>query len=210
MAMNESNAVLARQFQQHDESAFSKLVSRHHGLVFNVCMRILGHRQDAEDATQETFSRVAKYLGRWDSRRPLEPWLVAIAGNRCRTFLAARRSHQSLCPAVEPVIDDVAVTQDAELLREELNLALAQIPTLHRRAFELFHECSLSYVEIAAELGCPVGTVKTWVHRARASVIARLSQREVVVRPRPGGTAESGRVTAGVECDSEREGRRVV
>lgn len=182
--MNESNALLAEQIQQNDDRAFAKLVGRHQSLVFRVCLKILGHRQDAEDVTQETFSRVAKYLHRWDSRRPLEPWLIAIAGNRCRTFLAKRRVHQRLSPAVEPASDQVVAERNADILREEVHLALAQIPSRQRRAFELFHEQSMSYAEIASELGCPIGTAKTWVHRARVSVIQQLQQREVVNGPR--------------------------
>ena len=178
--MNESNALLARKFQENDQSAFAKLVGRHHALVFRVCLRILQHRQDAEDATQETFSRVAKYLHRWDSRRPLEPWLVAIAGNRCRSFLASRRVHQALSPALEPISNQPGAERAADVLREELYLALARIPASQSRAFVLFHEQALSYAEIAAELKCPVGTVKTWVHRAREKVIQQLHQREVV------------------------------
>lgn len=178
--MNESNALLARRFQQNDELAFSKLVGRHHSLVFRVCLRILGHRQDAEDATQETFSRLARYLHRWDSRRPLEPWLVAIAGNRCRTLLASKRAFQSLNASVEPVT--VAAQQDhaAESLREELDLALRQLPDCQREAFRLFHEQSLSYAEIADRMNCPLGTVKTWVHRARAGILDHLRERDVV------------------------------
>jgi RNA polymerase sigma-70 factor (ECF subfamily) len=181
--MNESNALLAQQYRQNDESAFAKLVGRHHSLVFHVCLKILRHRQDAEDATQETFSRVARYLHRWDSRRPLEPWLVAIAGNRCRTFLARKRVHQTLSRATEPISQAADAQQDAEVLREELCLALSQIPARQRRAFELFHEQSLSYAEIADELNCPIGTAKTWVHRARGKVIQQLRQRDVVYGP---------------------------
>ena len=182
--MNESNALLAQQYQQNDESAFAKLVGRHHSLVFQVCLRILGHRQDAEDVTQETFSRVARYLHQWDSRRPLEPWLVAIAGNRCRTFLARKRVHRTLSPSVEPISDAVSAQQDAEVLREELRLALVQVPACQRLAFELFHEHALSYAEIAERLDCPIGTAKTWVHRARNRVIEQLQQRGVVDRQR--------------------------
>jgi len=181
--MNESNALLAQQFHQNDESAFAKLVSRHHSLVFSVCLRILGHRQDAEDATQETFSRVAKYLHRWDPTRPLEPWLVTIAGNRSRSLLAKKRAHQPFALVAEPPCDQVRADRDAEVLREELELALAQIPDCQRMAFELFHQKSLSYAEIARHLNCPEGTVKTWVHRARISVIRQLQQREVVANP---------------------------
>jgi len=178
--MNESNALLAQQFRQNDQTAFSKLVGRHQSLVFRVCLRILRHRQDAEDATQETFSRVAKYLDRWDSRRPLEPWLVAIAGNRCRTLLASKRSFQSLTASTEPVSSEGVSQRAAECLREELQLALMRVPESHRRAFHLFHEESLSYAEIAEVLNCPLGTVKTWVHRARARIIDDLRDRDVV------------------------------
>ena len=100
--MSESNALLAEKFHQNDESAFARLVHRHHQLVFKVCLRILGHRQDAEDATQETFSRVARYLHRWDSSRPLEPWLVTIAGNRSRSLLAKKRTNQPSALVSDP------------------------------------------------------------------------------------------------------------
>ena len=61
------------------------LVNRFRGQVFGLCYRMLGQRQDAEDAAQETFVRVLKNLHRWDPARPFEPWLLTIAGNRCRT-----------------------------------------------------------------------------------------------------------------------------
>ena len=150
--MNESNALLAQRFQQQDETAFAQLVRRHHSLVFSVCLKILGHRQDAEDATQETFSRVARYIHRWDSRRPFEPWLIAIAGNRCRTFLAKKRILQPLSPAAEPIGNMAAADQAADSLSEEVDLALAQIPDRQRDALQLFHEHSLTYAEIAGEL----------------------------------------------------------
>ncbi len=178
--MNESNALLAKQFHQSDEIAFAKLMNRHHQLVFRVCLRILGHRQDAEDATQETFSRVARYLHRWDPKRPLEPWLVAIAGNRSRTLLAKKRTVQSFTLVSDPPCEQVHADRDAATLREELDLALVQLPDCQRTAFELFHHRSFSYAQIARKMNCPEGTIKTWVHRARGSIIQQLRQRDVV------------------------------
>ena len=180
--MSESNAALAEQFRNNDPIAFTKLVRRHQQLVYRVCMKILGHHEDAEDVTQETFSRVAKYLDRWDNKRPIEPWLVAIAGNRCRTFLARRRSHQPLSAVVEPVSEGTNQHLAAESLREEVLLAVEGLPDNQRMAFELFHERGLNYSEIARQLGCPVGTVKTWVHRARSRLIGQLLDREVVAQ----------------------------
>ena len=178
--MNESNAVLAQRARAEDENAFAKLFGHHHSLVFSVCMRMLGHRQDAEDMTQETFSRLAQYFHRWDSSRPLEPWLVTIAGNRCRTLLQKRKKHQTLTPGIEPITQESINQNAAESLQEELELALLQIPEQQRLAFNLFHQRSMSYGEIAKEMGCPIGTVKTWVHRARTSVNMQLREREVV------------------------------
>ena len=65
-------------------------------------------------------------------------------------------------------------------MREELHLALSTLREEYRQAFVLFHNAQLSYAEIAATLDCPVGTVKTWVHRARHELADRLRQRGFV------------------------------
>tara|TARA_R110002049_G_scaffold2750_8_gene22160 strand:- start:78956 stop:79540 length:585 start_codon:yes stop_codon:yes gene_type:complete len=183
--MDISNAVLAERVRRNDPHAFAQLFGRYHSLVFSVCLKLLGHQQDAEDATQETFSRVARYIHRWDPNRPLEPWLIAIAGNRCRTQLSRRKPVQPLSIsrdsiATEQVADPWSQTSAADVLREELSLAMQDLSANHRVAFELFHEQSLSYVEIARHMDRPVGTVKTWVHRARAQLIEALIDRGVV------------------------------
>ncbi len=66
------------------------LVELYRDRVFRFCYRMLGQRQDAEDAAQETFVRMLRSLAAWDGRRDFEPWLLGIAGNRCRTLLAAQ------------------------------------------------------------------------------------------------------------------------
>ena len=57
-----------------DQAAMLALVERFQGLVFGLCYRLLGQRQDAEDAAQETFVRALKNLHRWDCSRAMEPW----------------------------------------------------------------------------------------------------------------------------------------
>ena len=183
--MSISNAVLAERVKRNDPKAFAQLFGRYHSLVFSVCLKLLGHQQDAEDATQETFSRVARYLHRWDSDRPLEPWLIAIAGNRCRTQLSRRKPLRPLSIVGDPAARDPSVDpwnqrHDVETLREELTLAMKDMPDNHRLAFQMFHEQSLSYAQIAEQLDRPLGTVKTWVHRARTHLIESLIDRGVV------------------------------
>ena len=77
------------------QPAIGELVNRFQGQVFGLCYRMLGQREDAEDATQETFVRVVNNLQRWDPARAFEPWLLTIAGNRCRTKLAKRKRRPS-------------------------------------------------------------------------------------------------------------------
>lgn len=179
-----TNSLLVDRYLNHDASAFAQLVGRYQDVVFRLCFSMLRHRQDAEDAVQETFSRMAKHLDHWDSKRPLEPWLLTIAGNRCRTLLARRRPVLPLIDGSEPATDAAEQQRRADILEEELLVAMDELREDHRQAFLLFHQQQLSYAEIAARMDCPVGTVKTWVHRARNVLIERLREREVVTERR--------------------------
>jgi len=163
-----------------EEAALRELVDRYHGLVFALCYRMLGHRQDAEDVAQESLVRALRALARWDRQRDFKPWLLAIAGNRCRTHLAGRRRRAQPSELVEELPDRAPPAEGERTLAEEVTLALEGVRAEYGQAFLLFHEQELSYAEIAEVLGCPVGTVKTWVHRARRELIERLRRRGVV------------------------------
>jgi RNA polymerase sigma-70 factor (ECF subfamily) len=162
------------------QSSMLQLVQQFQGPVFGLCYRMLGRREDAEDAAQETFIRVLRSLKRWDENRDFEPWLLAIAGNRCRTALASRRRR----PPMDS-LDEAAPVADGETgseshLAEEVQRALLQVRDEYRHAFVLFHEHEKSYGEIAEILDVPLGTVKTWVHRARRDMMELLKQRGAV------------------------------
>lgn len=163
-----------------DQTAMAELVDRFRGQVFGLCYRMLGHRQDAEDMTQEAFVRALRSLGNWDSRREFMPWLLAIAGNRCRSLQATRQRRPKLTDGIENLPDVAPERQEARNLAEEVELALARLRLEYRQAFVLFHEQQLSYAEIAETLDCPVGTVKTWVRRARRELADELRRRGVV------------------------------
>ena len=163
-----------------DADAVVELVDCFRGQVFGLCLRMLRHREDAEDMTQEALVRAIRNLGRWDPQREFSPWLLAIAGNRCRTLMAARmrRPHASL--AAETIEDRTPDPWCERTLSEEVQRALEGLRDEYRTAFLLFHEQELSYQEIAAALDCPLGTVKTWVHRARRDLARELVRRGVV------------------------------
>src|SRR5262249_26811779 len=90
------DVTLARRCLRGDGEAIQALVNRFQAEVFGLCVRLLHHRHDAEDVTQEVFFRVFRSLAGWDSSRPLRPWVMGIAVNRCRTWLAQRNRRPEL------------------------------------------------------------------------------------------------------------------
>jgi RNA polymerase sigma-70 factor (ECF subfamily) len=177
------DASLVLRCLRNDADAVRALVEQFQGIVYGLCVRLLGDRHDAEDVTQEVFIRVFRSLRRWDSTRPLQPWVLGIAANRCRTWMtrAARR------PVAVGYLEDTAADPRADLpaddapeLARELTRALAALRPDYRTAFVLFHERGQPYEAIAAVLGRPVGTVKTWLHRARLELLDALRRRGMV------------------------------
>ena len=98
---------------------------------------MLGQREDAEDATQETMVRLVNNLHRWEQDRAFEPWLLTIAGNRCRTRLAKRMRRPALISLDYPIQDDSHLHHNADLLAEEIELALSHLRDDYRNAFLL-------------------------------------------------------------------------
>ena len=177
---NLSTAALAKRIVDEDTGAFAILMQRYHAFVFGICFAILRHRQDAEDATQETFSRVLRYLHRWDPRRPFEPWLATVAGNRSRSHLARRRIHAPLSDSAEPQTSATVQDMAATAMQEEIRFAMDSLAKRQRTAFKLFHELDCSYEEIARRMDCPIGTAKTLVHRARKRLVEILRDRDAL------------------------------
>lgn len=178
--MAEDLAFLVNRCLDGNQASFGELVARFRGQVYGLCYRMLGQREDAEDATQETFVRVVRNLHRWDQQRAFEPWLLTIAGNRCRTRLSKRMRRPSSVTLEHPIPDTWHLQHDATHLAEELDLVLSTIREEYRQAFNLFHQKEMCYEEIAARMEVPLGTVKTWVHRARRELILKLRKRGVL------------------------------
>ncbi len=171
---------LVEALRSGDPQAPRLLVERYQGVVFGLCYRMMCHRQDAEDVAQEAFVRALRSIAGFDNSRPLRPWLLEIAANRCRTALA-RRARRPLA-GVHPIDDRPdprSGVPDPDDLAGELERGLQALRPEYRLVFALFHEQNLSYEEIAAAVSRPVGTVKTWLHRARAQLADDLSSRGV-------------------------------
>ncbi len=167
--------------QAGHSSAVREFIARYEGPVFGLCYRMLAQRQDAEDMAQETFVRAVRHLDQWDRQRDILPWLLAIAGNRCRSLLATRKRRPVNTELFEVAATDSQHDSAAELLREELQRALGRLRPEYARAFVLFHERELPYEAIGQLLEVPLGTIKTWIHRARKELVQTLRAREALL-----------------------------
>jgi RNA polymerase sigma factor (sigma-70 family) len=162
-----------------DAAAVGALVGRFQAEVFGLCVRLLRHRHDAEDVAQEVFLRVFRSLDRWDPQRPLKPWVMGIAVNRCRTWLSKRSRRPEPVDYLQDTAPGRPADDSAELV-SEIQAAVADLRPDYQTVFVLFHEQGLPYEDIADALQRPVGTIKTWLHRARLEVLERLRRRGMV------------------------------
>ena len=159
-----------------DEASQRKFVEQFQGLVFGVCLRMLGHRQDAEDVAQEVFLRTFRNLDRWDQVRPLHPWLLTITANRCRTHLEERGRRPIPVDLHADLLPQRSISQPQDDA-EEVQKALLTLRHEYRQCFVLFYQQELSVEEVAEILERPEGTIKIWLYRARKEIAEYFRQR---------------------------------
>jgi len=162
-----------------DRAALETLLDRHADLVHAVCRRIVGHPEDALDATQEALVAVARGIHRFDGRSQFTTWLYRVATNAALDELRRRKRRPIPVDVVpEPVrtAGGGVATTDAVDARLVVDAALAQLPTEFRVAVVLRDLCDLDYAEIAEVLAVPPGTVRSRIARGRAALEAWLRE----------------------------------
>ena len=162
------------------ERAFELLLQRYEGKVYRLCCALLRDRTQAEDAAQESLVRIWRALASYDSRASLSSWIYAITRHRCLTALARRKTRAEAGERVdEGAIHELPVREDGlpQAQGEELRSLVDLLPERLRRVLVLYYYEERSVGEVALMLGCPEGTVKTHLFRARAALARELKQR---------------------------------
>jgi RNA polymerase sigma-70 factor (ECF subfamily) len=158
------------------EEAFERLVPSYRRRVFGLACSVLRDRAAAEDLAQEVFVKLWQALPRYDGRAKLSTWIYAITRNAAISALRSRRRSVSMSdPAVfEEVASREAAPgtadDDASLWRE-----VDALPDKQRQAVVLYYQEERSVEEVAEMMGMPINTVKTHLHRARASLATALA-----------------------------------
>lgn len=152
-----------------DHDAFNQVMRNHEDRVFSVCLRIMGNREQALDATQETFLTAFRKAGQFKGNSALGTWIYRIAVNTCYDQLRKqrRRRTEPIPEHLDPADYTAEDAVDSAGVRPEIQRALAAIPADFRTVVILSDIEGMGLPEVAEILGVPIGTVKSRVFRGR-------------------------------------------
>ena len=162
----------ALQARAGDRTAAGEFVRLSQSDVWRLCAH-LGSARDADDLTQETFARAFGSLHRFAGRSTARTWLLSIARRVCADAIRSRRPVQPMAD-VETLAGMGRTSDPADTV--SLRLVLDSIDASFREAFVLTQVLGLSYPEAADVIGCPVGTIRSRVSRAREALVSGLGE----------------------------------
>lgn len=186
MGEPESDHMLVERVQKGDKRAFDLLVRRYQHKVVSVISRYINDWAECQDVAQEAFIRAYRAIGAFRGDSAFYTWVYRIAINTAKNHLVS----QGRRPPTDDISVDDAVQLDAgirlkdsatperELLREEIERTVfqtvEQLPDELRTAITLREVDGLSYEEIAEQMKCPIGTVRSRIFRAREAIDTQL------------------------------------
>lgn len=200
--MAEDDGLLVAGARGGSDEAFAALVRRHERAVFNLVARIIRDRTAAEDLSQETFVKAYRKLETYDSAYPFANWILRIAHNTAIDYLRRpslplssiddvgasgdRRPVADQLVSGDPSPESVLARRD---VADQLNRAVASLRPEYRRLVILRYQEELGLEAIAEITGLPLGTVKSYLHRARLELAAwwTARQKETAVATRGTG-----------------------
>lgn len=181
--MIQIKAEVIDQAQRGNSQAFAELVETCQRSVYNLCYRMLGDPEEAEDAAQETFLRAYGHIRHYDRQRSFSTWLLAIAAHHCIDQLRRRRlSFVSIdsTPQLDP--PDLSPGPEAAFHQSEeqrrVRRLLSCLAPPDRAAVVMYYWYDFSYEEIAEALSLTVSAVKSRLHRARLALAQSWNEQE--------------------------------
>jgi RNA polymerase sigma-70 factor (ECF subfamily) len=180
----DADAALVARCVRGDRAAFHQLMERYYRPVCGFILKRVERPDLVEDLVQETFLEAYQALQKTGRPNRFASWLFGIAHNRCGKWL--RRKRPALFPATEPPevlsipssVDGQADLEEQQQLLRALDRSLADLPENTRKLLTLKHRDGKTCEQIAAELGQPVGTIKSQLSRTYKTLRVRLGGRQ--------------------------------
>jgi RNA polymerase sigma-70 factor (ECF subfamily) len=155
-----------------DDVATAELVRRTQADVWRLCTA-LGSPGEEEDLVQETYLKALRSASAYRGDAPVRSWLLAIARNTCADHVRRRTRQRALIARLAPTRTEPVAAIDGAVAD-----LLDRIDPDRREAFVLTQVLGMSYEEAAATVGCPIGTIRSRVARARADLLVALRASE--------------------------------
>jgi len=183
------DVLLVQAFQRTgDEAHFRALVDRHRRPTFRLLLSVLGpgHQNVAEELTQDVFLKVYRKLGQFRGEAKFSTWLYRIAYNQAVDYRMSARFRATHCgeealamiPTDDPQDNPFASTA-AQHTASVVHDCLARLPHLYRSVLHQHYWMGMTVTEISETLSAPEGTVKSYMHRARARLHTLLAERGI-------------------------------
>ncbi len=172
---------LAYQARSGDERALGEFVESCYDQVWRLCSSLVGD-QDADDVSQETFSRVVRALPKFRGESSARTWVLAIARHACLDEIRARCRRRHREPAHTGRQGQVVADASQDATVADL---IGRLDPDRRAAFVLTQVLGLSYDETATVCECPIGTVRSRLARARADLVDLLGRSEELTGTAP-------------------------
>ncbi len=170
-----------------DQRSCAEIVQRYRPQIFNLIIRMVRTREEAEDLVQETFIKAFHSLPSFNAEYAFSTWLYKIAVNNCIDYFRKKRLKTTSIDTpiaakdgdlTREFPDEQTKGPDFGLIEEEhknyIQAAIESLPAKYREAIVLRHVNDKSYEEISEELGVPIGTVKVRIFRAREMLKKKL------------------------------------
>lgn len=178
----DDQALLERLRSGDHQAAFRELLAAHGKAIYNVALFTLNDEVMAEDATQEVFIRIWRGLKGFKAQAKLASWIYRITKNVCYDYLKKRRPERLEEDGEGALADNGQLGPEGEYLAGQQHLAVrravARLPERQRMAITLHYFHQRSYEEVAEIMEQPLGTVKSYLHRAKASLAGALKEME--------------------------------
>lgn len=162
-----SDLELVNQSKQGDPEAFSELVRRHQHVVFNVSYRFMRDATLAEDMAQEAFLKAYRLLKGFRGDCSFSTWMYRVTCSVCLTELNRRKRRNEVENELQHHVETAEEPSDRTDMPEIVRKCVHRLPDRYIQIITLYYLKGVSYEEIAQVMNIPMGTLKTWMFRAR-------------------------------------------
>ncbi|WP_454721935.1 MULTISPECIES: RNA polymerase sigma factor RpoE [Cupriavidus] len=187
MSEREADQLLVERVQKGDKRAFELLVAKYHRKIIRLISRLVRDSAEVEDVAQDAFIKAYRALPQFRGESAFYTWLYRIAVNTAKNYLATQGRRPEAISDIDA--EEAETFADGEQLRdintpesmlhtrqvaETVNRAMEALPEELRTAITLREIEGLSYEEISEAMGCPIGTVRSRIFRAREAIAEKL------------------------------------